>query len=142
MPYSKVLVPAGGSKNLVERSLKALAHAIPLCSGEIILLNVTDPLPGTVGGEAREQLMRQERAAAEEALRPLVNAIAEKGKHCRILVENGTVADTSIRMAHEQEADIIVMFTDGRDDVSSLLIGSNTERVLRNTDIPLLAIRR
>ena len=57
-------------------------------------------------------------------------------------MENGTVADTIIRIAHEREADIIVMFTDGRDDVSSLLIGSNTERVLRNTDTPLLAIRR
>ena len=142
MPYSKVLVPAGGNKNFIERSLKALDHAIPLCSGEIILLNVTDPLPGTVGGEAREQLMRKERAAAEEALRPLANAIAEQGKSCRLIVENGTVADTIIRVAHEQEADIIVMFTDGRDDVSSLLIGSNTERVRRNTDTPLLAIRR
>ena len=80
MPYSKVLVPAGGNKNFIERSLKALDHAIPLCSGEIMLLNITEPLPGTVGGEAREQLMRKGRAAAEEALRPLVNAIAEKAK--------------------------------------------------------------
>ena len=141
MPYSKVLVPVGGN-NAVERGLKALAHAIPLCSAEILLLNLMEPLAGTVGGEAREELMKEERKAAEEQLRPLINTVAERGKTCRIIVESGTVADTIIRAAHEQNADIIVMYTDGRDDVSSLLIGSITERVLRNTDLPLLAVRR
>ena len=125
MPYSKVLVPVGG-ENILERGQKALSHAIPLCAGEIILLNVLDPLPGTVGGEAREAMLREEHASAEKALQPLLD----------------TVADTIVRIAHEQESDIIVMFTDGRDDVSSLLIGSITERVLRNTDTPLLAVRR
>lgn len=141
MPYSKVLVPVGG-ENAVDRGLKALAHAAPLCSGEILLLNVPEPLAGTVGGEAREELMLEQRRIAEETLRPLVNVAAERGTTCRIIVESGTVADTIMRVAHDQEADIIVMYTDGRDDVSSLLIGSITERVLRNTDLPLLAIRR
>lgn len=141
MPYSKVLVPAGG-ENILERGQKALAHAIPLCSGEIILLNVPDPLAGTVGGEAREAMLREERASAEKALQPLLEIVAAAGKACRIVVESGTAADTIIRVAHEQESDMIVMYTDGRDDVSSMLIGSITERVLRNTDIPLLAVRR
>ena len=141
MPYSKVLVPVGG-ENILERGQKALSHAIPLCAGEIILLNVPDPLPGTVGGEAREAMLREEHASAEKALQPLLDTVAAAGKPCRVIVENGTVADTIVRIAHEQESDIIVMFTDGRDDVSSLLIGSITERVLRNTDTPLLAVRR
>ena len=38
-------------------------------------------------------------------------------------------------------AKVIVMFTDGRDGLGDLLIGSITERVLRNTDTPLLAVR-
>ena len=59
MPYSKVLVPVGG-ENILERGQKALSHAIPLCAGEIILLNVPDPLPSTVGGEAREAMLREE----------------------------------------------------------------------------------
>ncbi len=142
MPYSKVLVPVGGRKDTVERGLKALAHARPLTSGEIILLHVLDPLPGTVGGEAREAMLKEERQKAEVALRPLLNALTEEKTPYRVIIEHGTVADTIVRVAHEQEADIIVMFTDGRDDVSSMLIGSITERVLRITDTPLLAVRR
>lgn len=34
------------------------------------------------------------------------------------------------------------MYTDGRDGLEDLLIGSITERVLRNTDTALLAVRR
>lgn len=142
MAYSKVLVPVGGEKDLIERGQKALAHALPLCSGEIILLHVMPPLAGTLGGEAREEVMHSEHDAAEQMLRPLLDASAASGKPFRVVIESGTVADTIVRVAHEQNADIIVMFTDGRDDVSSLLIGSITERVLRNTDTPLLAIRR
>ena len=46
-----------------------------------------------------------------------------------------------MRVADEENADLIVMFTDGRDGLGDLLIGSITERVLRNTDTPLLAVR-
>ena len=45
-------------------------------------------------------------------------------------------------MAHEEKVDLIVMFTDGRDGLEDMLFGSITERVLRETDIPLLVVRR
>ena len=44
MIYQRVLVPVSG-KNSGERAAKALRHAKTLCSGEIILLHVTEALP-------------------------------------------------------------------------------------------------
>ena len=51
MIYQRVLVPVSG-KNSGERAAKALRHAKTLCSGEIILLHVTEALPNLVGGAA------------------------------------------------------------------------------------------
>ena len=41
--YKKVLLPVSGKKH-GERAHQALKHALGLCSGEIILLHVTEPL--------------------------------------------------------------------------------------------------
>ena len=43
-------------------------------------------------------------------------------------MEEGTPAETIVRVADEENADLIVMFTDGRDGLGDLLIGSITER--------------
>ena len=112
-----------------------------LCSGEIILLHVTEPLSQIVGGEAHTELKREEAAKGLTLLCPLIEILEKDGVSFHTRVEEGTPAETIVRVADEENADLIVMFTDGRDGLGDLLIGSITERVLRNTDTPLLAVR-
>ena len=148
MIYQRVLVPVSG-KNSGERAAKALRHAKTLCSGEIILLHVTEALPNLVGGAAHTELERSNTAKAETLLAPLADALKKAcGRQdlillpCRYIVREGLAADTIVTVGHEEGVDMIVMYTDGRDGLADMLIGSITERVLRNTDIPLLAVRR
>lgn len=141
MIYQRVLVPVSG-KNSGERAAKALRHAKTLCSGEIILLHVTEALPNLVGGAAHTELERSNTAKAETLLAPLADALKKEGVACRYIVRNGLAANTIVTVGHEEGVDMIVMYTDGRDGLADMLIGSITERVLRNTDIPLLAVRR
>lgn len=141
MIYQRVLVPVSG-KTAGERAAKALRHARTLCSGEIILLHVTEALPRLVGGAAHDALERADTARGETLLAPLVEDLKKEGVACRVVVREGSPADTIVTVGHEEGVDMIVMYTDGRDGLTDLLIGSITERVLRNTDIPLLAVRR
>lgn len=142
MIYQRVLVPVSG-KNSGERAAKALRHAKTLCSGEIILLHVTEALPNLVGGAAHTELERSNTAKAETLLlAPLADALKKEGVACRYIVREGLAANTIVTVGHEEGVDMIVMYTDGRDGLADMLIGSITERVLRNTDIPLLAVRR
>ncbi|MDE5878625.1 MAG: universal stress protein, partial [Desulfovibrio sp.] len=59
--YSKILLPVSGESR-GERSRKALAKAMSVSSGEIVLLHVTEPISQVVGGEARTELEREEAA--------------------------------------------------------------------------------
>ena len=138
--YKKILLPVSG-KSHGQRAQKALKHAMGLCSGEIILLHVTEPLPQIVGGEAHAELKREEAAKGLTLLCPPIETLDKAGISFHTRVEEGTPAETIVRVAHEESADLIVMFTDGRDGLSDMLIGSITERVLRNTDVTLLAVR-
>ncbi len=141
MSYDKILLPVAGTRHH-ERSSKALAHALRLKPTHITVLHAIDPLSKVVGGEAHAELLREATAEALTRLSPLLNAIENAGVEYSVRVLEGTPADTIIKASHEGDCDIIVMFTDGRDGIEDMLIGSITERVLRNTDLPLLAVRK
>lgn len=138
--YKKVLVPVSGETR-GQRSQKAIEKAIELCDGELVILHVTEPIAQTLGGTAREELEKQNASNGLMLLYPVVERLelAKKAFHTRIVP--GTPAETIVDIADEENADLIVMYTDGRDGLSDMLLGSITERVLRNTDKDLLALR-
>ncbi|MBD3391577.1 MAG: hypothetical protein GF418_05965, partial [Chitinivibrionales bacterium] len=51
-----------------------------------------------------------------------------------------TVAHAIAVAAYEEKADVIVMSTNGRDTFSQRIVGSITERVLRESPCPVLAV--
>jgi nucleotide-binding universal stress UspA family protein len=52
------------------------------------------------------------------------------------------VSDIILSEARRYKADVIVMGTHGRRGLNRLLLGSDAERVLRDSPIPVLLIRR
>lgn len=55
-------------------------------------------------------------------------------------VEHGDVLESIFKVASECDADLIVMAPQGHDGFLDALCGSTTERVLRHTKYPLLAV--
>ena len=138
--YKTVLIPVSG-KNGLARAKTTLTHARRLSCEEIVLLHIFDPLPLIVGGEAHAELVAEQKAKGQTLLNTVMADSELAGKHVRCRVDEGTTAETIIRVAHEENADLIIMYTDGCDGLQDMLLGSVTERVLRNTDTSLLAIR-
>ncbi len=73
---------------------------------------------------------------AREALKTL--AAAASLKHFEIAVVTGDPASEIVRTARELVCDLIVTATHGRVGVSHLLLGSVTERVVRESPVPVL----
>ena len=138
--YKTVLIPVSGKNGLV-RAKAALAHARRLSCGDIVLLHVFEPLPQIVGGEAHVELLAEQKAKGQTLLNTVMADSNLSAEHVRCRVDEGTPAETIIRVAHEENAELIIMYTDGRDGLQDMLLGSVTERVLRNTDTALLVIR-
>lgn len=139
--YNKVLLPVSGARDL-DRSKKALEHALALNPKHITIVNAIEPLPKLIGGQAHADLLREATAQALTRMSPLFNIIENAGVEHSIRVMEGTPADTIVKASHEEACDIIVMFTDGRNELEDFLLGSVTERVLHSTDLPLLAVRK
>lgn len=138
--YKKVILPVSG-KIGDQRTFIALEKALRVCDGEMVLLHVTDPVAQTVGGEAREELEQEKSAQGLLVLAPVIERLQMQGVPFHTRIVPGTPAETIVQIADEEQADLIVMFTDGRDGIADMLLGSITERVLRDLAVDLLAVR-
>ena len=92
-----------------------------------------------------EELERQYREAfveAERSLRSFVNStLGENDENVETRVVEAMPADGIRELAVTIGADLIVMGTHGRSGLNRWMLGSVTERILRESPIPLLTVR-
>jgi nucleotide-binding universal stress UspA family protein len=131
-PHAKGFVDVATGRMRLERVLVPVAHhPSPLGS-----LNVLTELLAPLG-------------VTPEAFRflyvgddpPKITATSEAMHLREVEVAEGPVVETILRVARDEEADVIAMPTAGHEGFLDALRGSTTEQVLRQAPCPVLAIR-
>ncbi|HEY8447641.1 MAG TPA: universal stress protein [Thermomicrobiales bacterium] len=139
-----ILVPLDGSPE-AERALP-LAENLAGSDGRLILLRVvraSDALPER--WPPVEVPERDLRAEAEEHVRRETGEVAERVRPAvpgvEVVTAVGDPAEEIIRLAEEEQVDLIVMTTRGRSLPGRLLFGSVADRVARHSTRPTLIVR-
>ncbi|NEX62369.1 universal stress protein [Noviherbaspirillum galbum] len=144
--FHSILVPTDGS----ELARKAVSVAVKLAkqdNASLLALSVAEPYPyGWVAEAAAfpepESYEKQMRTEAETALRQIELAAREAGVRCELRPAfNTSPANEIVRTAEDHGCDLIVMASHGRRGLDRLLLGSVTQRVLLQTEIPVLVVR-
>ena len=144
--YRRILVAVDGSPT----SMKGLREAMRLArdgGAQLLLLHVVNELPafasldGFVPGadlvpalrEGGKRILAKARAAAEK-----------EGIRAKTLLREtlgGPAADSIVREARRQRADLIVLGTHGRRGLRRMVLGSDAEQVVRLAGVPVLLVR-
>lgn len=130
-PVRNVLLPVDGS----ERALAVLPGVMEfadLFETRVVLLRVLEEKKKAQAGEAAE---------AEKQLQALAKSLEKKGVETLCLVEKGDPVEQILKAARFHEIDLIGMSTHGRSGLSRVVLGSVTEKVLRQATVPLIVIR-
>jgi len=145
--YTRILVPLDGSPT----AARGLQEAIRLGCGlgsKLRLLHVIDDFPmlvelSTIASfEAGIQRMRQ---YGESVLAKAQAQATMSGVEAETVlreITQGRVADLVIDEAAKSACDLIVMGTHGRRGFSRLALGSDAERVVRGSAVPVLLVRQ
>lgn len=139
--YSHILLPTDGS----ELSHKAVLHGIQLAratgarvTGLCVVLHSMTPrgLGDTMVGDA------QLNANAERFLAFVTDEAKKAGVPCDCFFVSGdSVAEEIVRAADSTGCDLICMASHGRLGLRSLLMGSETTKVLHYSKVPVLISR-
>jgi nucleotide-binding universal stress UspA family protein len=146
--YTHLLVPIDGSK----LSEKAVAQAIDLAKGlsakiTVFYASPDYPLPAYSDGVVYEPVSKREysRLAQEEAaviLDVAAKKAASAGVECaRVHVIDSTPWEAILKAAKKGKCDAIVMASHGRRGLTAVLLGSETQKVLTHSKLPVLVVR-
>lgn len=75
---------------------------------------------------------------AENKMRTLVDKLSSTGRNCSGKVSYGDVVEAIVSHAEEEDADMIILATHGRQGLEKLWLGSVAERVIRSAPCPTL----
>ncbi len=143
--YQRILVPTDGS----EITAKAVQSAITLArltGAALMTIGVKEPFPYSAISEMQpvppqEFFDAQERIASAH-VKTVMDAAAAAGVACQgHTVEALHPWEAITDHAGKSGCDLIVMASHGRRGVAALLLGSETQKVLTHTDLPVLVVR-
>jgi nucleotide-binding universal stress UspA family protein len=138
MPQPTILCPVDFS----DAGRGALRYAAVIATqfgAELIVLTVNHPLLASIV-DSRSHEGQLDRSSLVEPQRFVANTFDQSGMPagCSFVVATGKPAHEILRIARERACDLIVMSSQGRTGIRKLFFGTTTERVLRETAIPVL----
>lgn len=158
--YRKILVPLDGSPLaasvlpvVAEVAAKAdaivvLLRAMPEPNEEAATTNSIQMLRSITGGQTEginggtpdpyATQLEREREGAQSSLDLAAADLQRSGIKVETVVEFGSAAETILRVAANQQADLVAMGTHGRSGLQRFLLGSVADRIVRYCEAPVL----
>ena len=139
----KILVPVDFSEHS-EYALEVAASMARLMDSEIVLLHMMGLSEAVLTKDATQEAaeahyyMKLTRKRFEEFL----DKDFLKGINVREMVQNYKIFSEINEVAMETQAEFIVMGSHGTSGLSSIFIGSNTEKVVRTAKVPVLVVKK
>jgi nucleotide-binding universal stress UspA family protein len=148
--YQHILIPTDGSE-LAER---AVTHGLSLAKrigAKVTVITVEErpglwfgapPFTAPGVGVAFVELTEEIKKYAASVLDRAANAAKQAGVPCdTIQVEDVQPYEAIIAAATDRGCDLIVMASHGRSGLSSMVLGSVTNKVLTHTRVPVMVVQ-
>jgi nucleotide-binding universal stress UspA family protein len=145
---TNILVPTDGS-TLSAKAVNAAIELAKLTNAGLVALHVYPRYPGSPygtfesAGEALEQAYeRQAKANADQLFADIRQKTEAEGLQFEsALVESNAVWEQVIAVARRKKCDLVCMASHGRRGVGALVLGSETQKVLTHSTLPVLVVR-
>ena len=144
--YKRILLPTDGTE-FCERALRHGIDLAKIVKATVVGVTVTQPVhsalplslvPKTLLGTIQAEITKM----AKEKLSAIERLAETAGVHAELMRKsNDHPWEAIIDAAKEKSCDLIVMASHGRRGIPGVLLGSQTQKVLTHSSIPVLVVR-
>ena len=143
--YKRILVPTDGSE-ITGKAVQTAISLARLAGAELVALGVKEPFPYSAISEMQPVPPQEFYDAQERIATANVKAVADAASAAGVACKGFTVEalhpwEAILDQAKTSVADLIVMASHGRRGLSAVLLGSETQKVLTHSTLPVLVVR-
>jgi nucleotide-binding universal stress UspA family protein len=143
--YQRILVPTDGS-DITGKAVQAAIELAALSKATLMTIGVKEPFPYSAISEMQPVPPQEFFDAQERIASTHVKTVMEAASAAGVTCEGHTVEalhpwEAIIDHARTKGCDLIVMASHGRRGVAALLLGSETQKVLTHSTLPVLVVR-
>ena len=140
--FKKILLPTDGSE-LSAAATKMAIQLAPVHKAHVVVLSVYDPNLYLPMAEYAPGMIEEQQQRLEETARGYIATVKSQCEAAQVPCEGKIACDTTpyasiISVAKDTACDLIVMASHGRRGINALLLGSETQKVLTHSKIPVL----
>jgi len=140
--YEHILVPTDGSTCAAVATEPAVTLAAAY-EATVHALYVVDVEAVTDASDtaAVTNIVDHYESVGERATAEIERAGEDAGVDVVTAIEEGTSVDTLLAYTDDHDVDLVTMGTHGRDGLQRVILGSTTERAIRQSSVPVLSVR-
>lgn len=147
--YKHLLLPTDGSR-LAGKAVKQGLMLAKSVHARITVLNVTPEFQMVIAegfvlpnlGDLKQRFDAQTARQAQKIVDAISADARDAGIKCSVVIANSARPyEAILQQAKKGKCDLIVMGSHGRTGLASLLVGSETAKVLTHSKIPVLVVR-
>ena len=137
----KILVPCDFSDPAIQ-AFKFASEIASINNGEVFLLNIIEvpTLHNSVAQAYEMDYLKEFKESAKKNFEKMKARWSGETK-AHLLVEHGSVVSTINKFVEAKAIDLIVMGTHGSSGFREFAVGSNTEKIVRSSKVPVIAVK-
>ena len=138
--FKKILLAMDGSKH-AKRALEYARDLALLEGAQVVVVYAFEKIPVWVGEPKLSEIVARQVNMGRDIATRAVKELQDADVDASADVLEGPAAQAIIGAAEGSEADLIVMGSRGYGELTSLLLGSVSHRVLAHSDIPVMIVK-
>lgn len=138
--FERILLATDGS----EHAARALEYARDLAihdGAEVIVVHAFEPVPSYLGAPIKGDLVAHHVNVGREIANQAKAELEDAGVAADVEVLQGPAAQAILDVADTRAVDLIVMGSRGQGELTSLLLGSVSHRVIIHSKVPVMVVK-
>ncbi len=138
--FKNILLGVDGSAHAL-KAARLAGNMARTVKANLRVVAAFDPVPSYLGDSSLEEAIAARVQAAEAILKEALEAVGEMPAPVATEILEGPAAEAILSAAQTHGSDLIIVGSRGRGQLATLLLGSQSNKIIQHAHCPVLVVR-